>query len=60
MLKNELASAQLLCNHSDSTLTHFLTANEYEIADTVDALSIYDKWKYNFSTIINVLCYIEK
>ena len=59
MMKNELASIPMLCQHDDHTLLRFLAANEYDISDTVDALSIYDKWKFNFASIVTVHIYLE-
>ena len=59
MMKNELTSIPMLCPHDDSTLLRFLAANEYDISDTVDALSIYDKWKYNFASIVSVIPFPE-
>ncbi len=55
MMKNELEANPLLCKHTDSTIMRFLAANDFEIADAVDALAIYDKWKYNFGSMINVI-----
>ena len=59
MMKNELQNNPLICNHSDSTILRFLSANDFEIADAVDALSIYDKWKYNFASIVKVSSLLE-